>query len=206
MTTHPRQFTDRHNRLWTWADEFGGYRHDNGVMTRLADLEDIAAEAGPLTAPDTGGKVDDLNVVAEQWLELKAKTTPPGNVFEWCWECSRGSHLAREVLLRLAWDWDSEDEPEPWNRTPPWPGYSCLALDFDEFPVDDIARAVIELVALDELHIDELAVARTGADLSRGCPDVAYSFPAYRNWLAEQATTDPELAAAKTALDSWRAT
>lgn len=159
---------------------------------------------GPPTGPDP--TVDAPGVIADRWLELKAKTTPAGNVFEWRWEHSQATGLAREVLLRLAWDWDYEDAPAPWNRMPRWPGYRCLALDFDDVTVDDVMEAVVQLVALGELHIDELAVARTGADLSRGCPEVAYTFPGYQKWLAEQVTTDPDLAAAKAALDAWRAT
>lgn len=206
MTINPRELTDRHNRLWTWGDELGAYRHDNGVTTTLADLATLQAEEGPLGAPPTSGNVDDPDVLAERWLELKAKATPARNIWEWCWEHSQATWLAREVLLRLTWEWDNEDAPAPWNRIPPWPGYHCLALDLDDVTADDVMEAVVQLVALGELHIDELAVARTGSDLSRGCPEVTYTFPAYQKWLDEQVTTDPDLAAAQAALDSWRAT
>lgn len=206
MTINPRQFTDRYNRLWTWADEFGGYRHDNGVTTRLADLEDIGREAGPLTAPDGEGSVDDPDVVAQRWLELKAKTTPPGNVFEWCWEHGRAVHLARLVLLHLAFHADDSSPTV-------WPGYASLAVELD-VDVHEVHLSVLFLTA--DLFYGppghgELFISAADGDLGvvallDARSDVLYSFPTYQKWLAEQAITDPELAAAKTALDSWRAT
>lgn len=110
------------------------------------------------------------------------------NVFEWVWEHSRAVGLAREILLELAWD------PATDRALPHWPGYLQLWFhtgddagpnhSYTESDLYPIEVAVLELLALEELSLDALAIARTGADLSRACPDVTYTFPAYRTWFA----------------------
>jgi hypothetical protein len=159
--------------VWTWDAGLGCYRNDSGgtVLCLAETLE---------------GR------------QIGARADLPINVFEWVFVHSRAPRLAREVLLNLAWNEAADLEP------PDWPGYDVLATATSQTAgsistVDDIADAVVELIALGELLLittpvdpclvpdpaDDAPALPAGVDLSRSCPDVAYTLPAYQQWLVE---------------------
>jgi hypothetical protein len=162
-----------------WDTGLGCYRHDEHQGTILCTAEALADR------------------------QIEARAGLPLNVFEWVFAHSRATGLARQVLLNLAWDEAADLEP------PPWPGYLQLWLsaghdDVDQAPfteanLDPIADAVIELIALGELLLittpvlsvvvpespDGEPALPAGVDLSRCCPEVAYTLPAYQQWRVE---------------------
>jgi hypothetical protein len=174
---YPRKLVDRHDRLWVWDVGVDRYRHDNGTGSLAKTLADLSAEAGPLGPPDTDAvAVDDRDEITDRLLALEVKATPPGNVFEWAWEYSRAMGYTRRILLTLAFHADEQSVTS----------YAVLNQD----PLHGHRGALPKLRALGEIR-----------NTVSG-----FRFPAYEDWLAEQAPTDLDLAAAKAALDSWRAT
>jgi hypothetical protein len=173
--------TDHLGRLWTWDPGFDCYRH----------------------ADTSGGTILSLpETLADRQLAVRAAL--PLNVFEWVWEHSRATGLAREVLLNLAWT------PAIDYEHLPWPGYLHLWLHSgDDVTVDHqyteddlrpVVEAVMELIALGELLLinpsedpvpmatdfpDNVAVFPSTVDLSRSCLDVTYTLPAYQRWTVE---------------------
>lgn len=135
---------------------------------------------------------------AERYLTLKQRhTLPAQGAFEWAWEHSRATGIAREVILKLAWDCGA------FVRT--WPGYLDLWVRvtgdglggrfYTDADLEPIADAIVELIALGELLLinpgeDPDAVDPDGpmfpgapVDLSRACPHVSYTLPGYQQWL-----------------------
>jgi hypothetical protein len=176
----PQTHTDHLGRAWTWDAGLDCYRHaDTGGGTTLALAETLA----------------------DRQIETRAGL--PLNVFEWVFAHSRATGVGRQVLLNLAWDEAADLEP------PPWPGYLQLWLSvghddvdqppFTEANLEPIADAVTELIALGELLLittqvlsvvvpestDGKPTLPDGVDLSRSCPDVAYTLPAYQQWLVK---------------------
>jgi hypothetical protein len=176
--TTPGPKLDRDNRLWTWDQGLSCYRHDEpdpdgGTILRTAEI--LRDAHGPLRDPQA-----------------------PGNVFEWVLEHSRATGLAQKILRVLAFEDEGPEEdgtPEPAT----WPGYTHLWIcTGDDVPTDyvftqadcePIADAVVELIVLGELSLDRLGMRRSGANLSRSCPEVTYGFPAYQQWLTEHEVT-----------------
>lgn len=173
---YPRQLVDRHDRLWVWDAYMDRYCHASGTGPLARTLADLSGEAGPVAPPDADAAVDDRGEVVDRLLELEAKAAPPGNVFEWAWEYSRAMGYTRRILLTLAFHADEQSVTS----------YAVLNQD----PLRSHRGALPKLRAIGE-------VRNTVS---------GFRFPAYEDWLAEQATTDRDLAAAKAALDSWRAT
>jgi hypothetical protein len=162
-----------------WDIGLGCYRHDEHHGTILCTAEALADR------------------------QIEARAGLPLNVFEWVWEHSCATGLAREVLLNLAWTPAIDYEPLT------WPGYLHLWLHSgDDVTVDHqyveddlrpVVEAVIELIALGELLLittpvlpvvvpeppDGEPTLPAGVDLSRACPDVTYTLPAYQQWLTE---------------------
>jgi hypothetical protein len=178
----PQTHTDHLGRAWIWDAGLDCYRHadtDGGTTLALAET------------------------LADRQIEVRAGL--PVNVFEWVFAHSRATGIARQVLLNLAWDEAADLEP------PPWPGYLHLWFNTDDEPGDTngtqftesdlnpIADAVVELIALGELLLittqvlsvvvpestDGKPALPAGVDLSRSCPDVAYTLPAYQQWLVK---------------------
>jgi hypothetical protein len=176
----PPTHTDHLGRAWTWDAGLDCYRHadtDGGTTLALAET------------------------LADRQIEVRAGL--PLNVFEWVFAHSRATGTTRQVLLNLAWDEAADLEPLP------WPGYLQLWLSaghddvdqppFTEANLDPIADAVIELIALGELLLittpvlpvvvpespDGEPALPAGVDLSRCCPEVAYTLPAYQQWRVE---------------------
>jgi hypothetical protein len=137
--------------------------------------------------------------LADRQIETRAEL--PINVFEWVFTHSRATGLARQVLLNLAWDEAADLEP------PPWPGYVYLWInsrteghEFTNADLERVADAVVELIALGELLLittpvdpclvpdpaaEDSPALPAGVDLSRSCPDVGYTLPAYQQWLVD---------------------
>jgi hypothetical protein len=151
---------------------------------------------------------------AERYLTLKQRHTPETwshGAFEWAWEHSRATGIAREVILNLAWQLNGDTDFEPNDR---WPGYLHLWLHtsddiapmdeghhYTEEDLEPIADAVTELIALGELLLikpgeDPGAVGLDEpyapmflggpVDLSRACPHVGYVLPGYQKWLSRE--------------------
>lgn len=110
-----------------------------------------------------------------RWLELKAKTTPAGNVFEWCWEHADLDSQDRDALMRIAFL--AVGEPHP----------------------------TVHPLVLAKIDPNSAGQLITVGYLAYDGVEQGFGFPTYQKWLDEQVTTDPDLAAAKAALDSWRA-
>lgn len=165
---------------------------DQSGVTAFWDLSQ------PITT-DTAGK---------RYLTLKDRhTSGPRNIFEWVITNSRATGLAKQCLLNLAWP-DEVDFDHP-----TWPGYLHLWLhladedlaaaglrvtEFTEADLDPVVEAVLELIALGELLLinpseDPVPVASDAldtdpvfpstVDLSRECPSVRYTLPAYQQWM-----------------------
>lgn len=171
----PLAVEDRHDRRWTWDPARLAYTHTpNGGGTMIKTIGELQSDCGPI-GPAGPSIPDDPDQLAEMYLVLKDRTTrPAGNVFEWVFEHSRSTGLARTVLEILAWD-DQHDPPVP----PSWPGFTYLGRD-SESHVDDVGQAVMELIALGELTMMSIT---DSWDLAFSCPGVTYGFPAYQTWL-----------------------
>lgn len=146
---------------------------------------------------------------AGRYLTLKERhALGAQDAFEWAWEHSRATGIAREVILNLAWQLDGDVDTDHDDR---WPGYLHLWLHtsthvpdghvYTDIDVEPVADAVTELIALGELLLinpgeDPDAVALDeplvpmfpGApvDLSRACPNVAYVLPSYQEWILRE--------------------
>jgi hypothetical protein len=174
----PQTHTDHLGRRWVWVPDYECYRHDEDPFGSTA-----------LSLPQT---------LADRQIAHRA--TLPVNVFEWVFAHTRATGLAREVLLNLAWNEAVDLEPTP------WPGYVYLwnntsdtvevGHQHTDADLEPIADAVVELIALGELLLittpvlsvpvpDDAPALPAGVDLSRSCPDVAYTLPAYQQWLVE---------------------
>jgi hypothetical protein len=159
-----------------WDPGLGCYRHDEHHGTILCTAETLADR------------------------QIEARAGLPLNVFEWVFTHTRATGLSREVLLNLAWDEAVDLEPAP------WPGYVYLWInsrteghEFTDVDLERVADSVVELIALGELLLittpvlpvvvpespDSEPALPTDVDLSRSCPDVAYTLPAYQQWLIE---------------------
>ena len=104
-----------------------------------------------------------------------------GNAFEWAWSESRASDLARQVLLKLIWRWETTD-------TSTWPGYWWIWDKTTADLIEDVEDAVLELVALGELSLDPQAIAAgRDLDLADVCPSVRCWLPAYQAWAIQHA-------------------
>jgi hypothetical protein len=181
----PHQLHDRHGRLWAWDGTLGAYRHDTPTETLVKTLTDLTADCGPLTPPPAGTP-DDPQEILDRIQALKP--TPGTNAFEWAWEHSGARGLAHVVLMLLAWRHDNE--PTEGQR---WFGHHHLSETLG-YSISEVADAVTELIALGELELHGITDT---CDLVLECPNVTYTFPAYREWWTHMTSDGHRNAAAE---------
>jgi hypothetical protein len=140
VTTPLPEVTDKYWRTWTHEPTWAAYRHDDESGTTLV-------------TPDELSSLDNM---------------PPGNVFEWCWEHSTATGIARDVLLMYAFTADSDNLS-------------------DIIYVKEIAEAVGDVDEESYGVMVALYTLERIGDMRKfqGYPRPCYGFPAYETWLKE---------------------